>query len=183
MRSQGVLTTPTTAASPWIRNFDNITQTPWLYNPTNKQYISYDDPVSIGVKTNWAITQNLAGLFCWSVEMDNGELLALLPPVDLPPPPALQPPPRLLLLPPLLRLLSHPLLPLHLVLENVPVSLLGMLVPPITVVPKSHTMAIFTKLNGGLKVRHLLLMDLLGLLGLSSAPVERKNLLQDYNLI
>lgn len=81
MRSQGVLTAPTTAASPWIRNFDNYTQTPWLYNPTNKQYISYDDPVSVGVKTNWAITQNLAGLFCWSVEQDNGELLAAMKPI------------------------------------------------------------------------------------------------------
>lgn len=81
MRSQGLLTGPTTAASPWIRNFDNITQTPWLYNPTNKQYISYDDPVSIGVKTQWAISQNLAGLFCWSVEQDNGELLAAMKPI------------------------------------------------------------------------------------------------------
>jgi chitinase len=81
LRSQGVLTTPTTAASPWIRHFDNITQTPWLYNPTNKQYMSYDDPVSIGVKTQWAIDNGLAGLFCWSVEQDNGELLAAMKPM------------------------------------------------------------------------------------------------------
>jgi hypothetical protein len=81
LRSQGILTTPITAASPWIRSFDDYTQTPWLYNPTNKQYISYDDPVSVGVKTQWAITQNLAGLFCWSVEQDNGELLAAMKPI------------------------------------------------------------------------------------------------------
>ena len=81
LRSQGVLTSPTLAASPWIRHFDNITQTPWLYNPTNKQYISYDDPVSIGVKTQWAIDNGLAGLFCWSVEQDNGELLAAMKPI------------------------------------------------------------------------------------------------------
>lgn len=81
MRSQGLLTTPTTAASPWVRHFDNYTQTPWLYNPTNKQFISYDDPVSLGVKTNYAISQDLAGLFVWSVDEDNGELLSAIAPM------------------------------------------------------------------------------------------------------
>ncbi|KAH8547892.1 glycoside hydrolase superfamily [Umbelopsis sp. PMI_123] len=78
MRSQGLLTSPTTAASPWIRSFDNVTQTPWLFNPTNKQYISYDDPVSVGLKADYAISAGLAGLFCWSVDEDNGELLAAM---------------------------------------------------------------------------------------------------------
>ncbi|ORE03545.1 glycoside hydrolase [Rhizopus microsporus var. microsporus] len=81
LRSQGVLQTPTTAASPWIRHFDNVTQTPWLYNPTNKQYISYDDPISLGVKAKYAIDTGLAGLFAWSVEEENGELLSAIAPV------------------------------------------------------------------------------------------------------
>ncbi|KAG2194923.1 hypothetical protein INT47_005599 [Mucor saturninus] len=81
MRSQGLLTSPTTAAAPWVRHFDNVTQTPWLYNPTNKQYISYDDPISLGVKTQHALSQNLAGLFVWSVEQDNGELLNAISPM------------------------------------------------------------------------------------------------------
>lgn len=81
MRSQGILSSPTTAAAPWIRHFDDISQTPWLYNPTNKQYISYDDPVSLGVKANYAIQKGLAGLFVWSVEQDNGELLKAIAPV------------------------------------------------------------------------------------------------------
>ncbi|ORX56719.1 glycoside hydrolase [Hesseltinella vesiculosa] len=79
LRSQGVLTSPTTAAAPWIRKFDNVTQTPWLFNPTTKAFISYDDPVSIGVKTDYAISKNLGGLMVWSVDEDssNGELLAV----------------------------------------------------------------------------------------------------------
>lgn len=81
MRSQGLLSSPTTAASPWIRNFDNVTQTPWLYNPTNKQYISYDDPTSLGVKTQHALAKDLAGLFVWSVDEDNGELLNAIAPM------------------------------------------------------------------------------------------------------
>lgn len=81
MRSQGLLTTPTTAAAPWVRHFDDQTQTPWLYNPTNKQFISYDDPVSLGVKTQYALSQDLAGLFVWSVDEDNGELLSAIAPM------------------------------------------------------------------------------------------------------
>ncbi|CAO3641566.1 unnamed protein product [Cunninghamella echinulata] len=75
LRSQGVLTTPTTAASPWIRKWDDTTQTPWLFNPTDKTFISYDDPKSIGIKTDYAIKKNLGGLMVWSVDQDNGELL------------------------------------------------------------------------------------------------------------
>ncbi|KAI8878839.1 carbohydrate-binding module family 5 protein [Backusella circina FSU 941] len=75
MRSQGLLTSPTTAASPWVRHYDNVTQTPWLYNPSNKQYISYDDTVSLGVKADYALNTGLAGLFVWSLDEDNGELL------------------------------------------------------------------------------------------------------------
>ncbi|KAI8641240.1 glycoside hydrolase superfamily [Parasitella parasitica] len=81
MRSQGLLSSPTTAASPWIRHFDNITQTPWLYNPQNKQFISYDDPISLGVKTDFALSKGLAGLFCWSIEQENGELLNAIAPM------------------------------------------------------------------------------------------------------
>ncbi|KAI8978043.1 glycoside hydrolase superfamily [Pilobolus umbonatus] len=74
LRSQGVLTSPTKAAKPWIRTFDDYTKTPWLYNPKTKQYISYDDPVSIGIKARWAKKKNMAGLFAWNVQQDNGEL-------------------------------------------------------------------------------------------------------------
>ena len=77
LRSQGVLKTPTTAGTPWIRNWDNITQTPWLFNPTDKTFISYDDPQSLGIKINYALCQGLGGAMVWSVDEDssNGELL------------------------------------------------------------------------------------------------------------
>ncbi|KAG1246247.1 hypothetical protein G6F68_014722 [Rhizopus microsporus] len=57
---------------------DGLIFTPWLYNPTNKQYISYDDPVSLKVKVQYAADQGLAGLFAWSVDEDNGELLSVI---------------------------------------------------------------------------------------------------------
>ncbi|CAO3588910.1 unnamed protein product [Absidia cylindrospora] len=77
LRSQGVLSDPTTAASPWIRQWDNVTQTPWLFNPKSKTFISYDDPQSIGIKTDYALSKNLGGLMVWSVDEDNGELLSV----------------------------------------------------------------------------------------------------------
>lgn len=77
LRSQGVLTSPTQAASPWIRQWDNVTQTPWLLNPQTKMFISYDDPKSIAVKVNYASCKGLGGVMVWSVDEDskNNELL------------------------------------------------------------------------------------------------------------
>ncbi|KAJ2909235.1 hypothetical protein GGI21_002088 [Coemansia aciculifera] len=76
LRSQGVLTDPSTAAAPWVRQWDSVSQTPWLFNPSTKQFISYDDPQSIKAKMDYASSKGLAGAMVWSMEMDyNGELL------------------------------------------------------------------------------------------------------------
>ncbi|KAJ2745595.1 hypothetical protein GGI20_002030 [Coemansia sp. BCRC 34301] len=77
LRSQGVLTSPTKAAAPWVRQWDEVSKTPWLFNPTTKQFISYDDPQSIKVKIDYAASKGLAGAMVWSIEMDyKGELLS-----------------------------------------------------------------------------------------------------------
>ncbi|KAI9026001.1 glycoside hydrolase superfamily [Phycomyces nitens] len=77
MRSQGLLSSATKAVSPWVRTWDNVSQTPWLFNPKTKTYITYDDPASIAVKVNHALCKNLGGVMIWSAEQDssNGELL------------------------------------------------------------------------------------------------------------
>ncbi|KAI9314086.1 glycoside hydrolase superfamily [Dichotomocladium elegans] len=78
LRSQGILTAATKAASPWVRKWDNVTQTPWLFNPTSKVFISYDDPESIAVKVNHAKDKGIGGVMVWSIDQDSsdGELLA-----------------------------------------------------------------------------------------------------------
>ncbi|KAJ1811374.1 hypothetical protein LPJ75_004120, partial [Coemansia sp. RSA 2598] len=80
LRDQGVLTSPDTAASPWIRNWDNTTQTPWLYNPDTMMFISYDDPESIQLKMDYAASKGLGGLMVWAMYMDtpDAELLTVL---------------------------------------------------------------------------------------------------------
>ncbi|KAJ2583511.1 hypothetical protein GGH95_000959, partial [Coemansia sp. RSA 1836] len=76
LRDQGVLTSPATAAAPWVRQWDSVSQTPWLFNPSTKQFISYDDPQSLQIKIDYASSKGLAGAMIWSVNMDyNNELL------------------------------------------------------------------------------------------------------------
>ncbi|KAJ1795705.1 hypothetical protein LPJ59_004191, partial [Coemansia sp. RSA 2399] len=76
LRDQGVLPSPETAASPWVRQWDPVSQTPWIFNPSTKQYISYDDPTSLKIKVDYAASKGLAGSMIWAMYMDyNGELL------------------------------------------------------------------------------------------------------------
>ncbi|KAJ2084935.1 hypothetical protein GGI09_007046 [Coemansia sp. S100] len=79
LRDQGVLTSPNTAAAPWVRQWDSVSQTPWLFNPSTKQFISYDDPQSLQIKVNYAASRGLAGAMVWSANMDyNNELMNVL---------------------------------------------------------------------------------------------------------
>lgn len=80
LRDQGVLSSPTTANSPWVRQWDPVSQTPWVFNPQTKIFISYDDPESIKIKVNFASSKGLAGAMIWSINMDtpNHELLSVV---------------------------------------------------------------------------------------------------------
>ncbi|KAJ2761131.1 hypothetical protein H4S06_001369, partial [Coemansia sp. BCRC 34490] len=76
MRTQGLLPSPSTAAAPWVRQWDSVSQTPWLFNPSTKQFISYDDPESLKIKVDYAASKGLAGAMIWSENMDyNNELI------------------------------------------------------------------------------------------------------------
>ncbi|KAJ2791874.1 hypothetical protein GGI18_000828 [Coemansia linderi] len=76
LRGQGVLSSTNAAAAPWIRQWDGVTQTPWLFNPTTKIFLSYDDPDSIRIKSDYAASRGLGGVMIWSVNMDhNSELV------------------------------------------------------------------------------------------------------------
>lgn len=68
--SQGILSTPLKAKKPWVRTWDNSTATPWLFNPKNNIFISYDDPQSIQKKACYALNKGLAGLMVWAIDQD-----------------------------------------------------------------------------------------------------------------
>ncbi|KAJ1727634.1 hypothetical protein LPJ61_004469 [Coemansia biformis] len=79
LRDEGVLSGPTTAAAPWVRQWDPITHTPWLFNPTTKQYITYDDVESIKAKVEYAASKGVAGVMVWALYMDHkSELLDVI---------------------------------------------------------------------------------------------------------
>ncbi|KAJ2805046.1 hypothetical protein H4R20_002248 [Coemansia guatemalensis] len=79
LRSEGVLDSPDSAAAPWIRQFDNATYTPWLYNSDTKDFVSYDDTTSIAAKAEFARDNGLAGLMVWHITNDyENELLNAL---------------------------------------------------------------------------------------------------------
>ncbi|RCI04615.1 hypothetical protein CU098_002201, partial [Rhizopus stolonifer] len=59
----------------WTRHWDNVSQTPWLFNPTTQNYITYDDPQSLDIKVQHALCEDLAGVMVWDIHQDNGELL------------------------------------------------------------------------------------------------------------
>ncbi|EGX87992.1 chitinase [Cordyceps militaris CM01] len=70
MMKQGVLSSPTKAKEPWVRQWDNTSQTPWVFNPETRVFISYDDPQSLQVKVDYAASRGLAGAMVWSLNMD-----------------------------------------------------------------------------------------------------------------
>ncbi|KAI9243398.1 glycoside hydrolase [Phascolomyces articulosus] len=66
LRSEGILLDDTvTAGEGWERYWDDVSKTPWLFNPQNNIYISYDDPQSIQIKVDHALCEDLAGVMVW----------------------------------------------------------------------------------------------------------------------
>ncbi|PIA14062.1 chitinase [Coemansia reversa NRRL 1564] len=79
LRSEGALDTADSAVSPWIRQFDDVTYTPWLYNTETQDFVSYDDTTSIAAKAQFARDAGLAGLMVWHITNDyENELLNAL---------------------------------------------------------------------------------------------------------
>ncbi|MDA9056245.1 glycosyl hydrolase family 18 protein [Flavobacteriaceae bacterium] len=54
----------------WVRHWDDVAKVPYLYNATQKKFISYDDSESIGLKVKYALSQNLGGVMIWELSQD-----------------------------------------------------------------------------------------------------------------
>ncbi|GAN08582.1 chitinase [Mucor ambiguus] len=79
LRKEGLLQDDmVTPGKGWERNWDQVSQTPWLFNPETKHFISYDDPESLNIKVEHAICEDLAGVMVWDIHQDNGELLEVV---------------------------------------------------------------------------------------------------------
>lgn len=50
---------------------DDISEVPYLYDPTSRVFVSYDDASSISLKARYARGQGLRGTMCWSIDGDS----------------------------------------------------------------------------------------------------------------
>ncbi|HXS20269.1 MAG TPA: glycosyl hydrolase family 18 protein [Steroidobacteraceae bacterium] len=64
----------------WVRHWSATAQAPWLYNATQHIFFTYDDPMSLGIKADFARREQLRGVMIWVLGEDdpgNGLLNAL----------------------------------------------------------------------------------------------------------
>lgn len=64
----------------FVRHWDSVAEVPWLYNPSTRTFVSYEDPQSIEQKCRYVTTHRLAGIMVWDFEDDDasGTLLKTL---------------------------------------------------------------------------------------------------------
>ena len=54
----------------WKRSWDEDIKAPWLISPDGSAVVGYDDAESIRLKTEWAMSKGLRGVFFWQVAQD-----------------------------------------------------------------------------------------------------------------
>ncbi|CDG72362.1 Chitinase [Spodoptera exigua multiple nucleopolyhedrovirus] len=55
--------------------YDEVVKGAYVYNRENGNLITYDDPKSVADKTKYVLDHELAGVFAWEIDADNGDLL------------------------------------------------------------------------------------------------------------
>ncbi|KAJ7099548.1 glycoside hydrolase superfamily [Mycena belliarum] len=63
------------ASSGFKMAWDNCSDTPFLYNTSQKTVVSYDDTTSLAKKAAFARSKGMAGCFTWSLDQDDGVTL------------------------------------------------------------------------------------------------------------
>jgi len=54
----------------FVRYWDPVAKAPYLYNASDSLFISYEDTVSVKLKTDYAIQNNLGGIMFWELRLD-----------------------------------------------------------------------------------------------------------------
>ena len=57
----------------WVRHWSATAQAPWLYNATQHIFFTYDDPMSLGIKADFARRERLRGVMIWVLGEDDPE--------------------------------------------------------------------------------------------------------------
>ncbi|MBA4544241.1 MULTISPECIES: glycoside hydrolase family 18 protein [Thermoactinomyces] len=59
----------------YTRYWNDVAKVPYLFNPSNGTFISYDDAESIGYKTSYLKSKGLAGAMIWDLSSDRNKTL------------------------------------------------------------------------------------------------------------
>ena len=62
----------------FTRYWDSIALAPYLFNPADSIFISYDDPESVALKTDYVQEEGLGGIMFWQLSNDTREAGSLL---------------------------------------------------------------------------------------------------------
>lgn len=57
----------------FVRSWDSTINAPYMYHPTQKLFITYDDRRSVRLKTRYAKTRGLNGIMFWELTLDTGK--------------------------------------------------------------------------------------------------------------
>jgi chitinase len=55
----------------WVRHWSATAQAPWLYNAARHIFFSYDDPLSLAIKADFARREQLRGMMIWVLGEDD----------------------------------------------------------------------------------------------------------------
>ncbi len=89
MQNTGLLSADSTgkytiAGQGYTRYWNSVTQTPFLYNPSTKIFITYDDEQSVHLKNEFIKTKGLRGAMFWELNADRNRTLQSIVSNDLP---------------------------------------------------------------------------------------------------
>jgi chitinase len=60
-------------ANPAIRFWDNLAKVPWIYDARSGVMVSYDDPISLRLKAQYAHEHKLGGVMIWELSQDDDQ--------------------------------------------------------------------------------------------------------------
>jgi chitinase len=55
----------------WVRHWSSTAEAPWLYDAGQHIFLTYDDPLSLGIKADFARRQHLRGVMIWVLGEDD----------------------------------------------------------------------------------------------------------------
>jgi chitinase len=56
-----------------INHWSPVAQVPWLFDASTRTFVTYDDPASLSIKSRFARSRGLRGVFTWAIDQDDSQ--------------------------------------------------------------------------------------------------------------